>query len=255
MDGETPALVFVHGGVHTGSCWDATIAAIGCRDPRIKSLAVDLPGRRGVAGDLASLSIDGCVRSVSEQILARIGPGGGTDRVVLVGHSLAGVLIPRIVGWLGPSRVQRVVFVACCVPPTGKCVIDTLRFPLNRITRWVIQRSPVISRIPPGVVRFFFANGATAEQREAIRSNLCAESSALLTDVPAIALPPSVPRNWILPTRDRALRPAVQRAFVDGLGGVDRVVSIEAGHEVLITHPDELAAEIIELAFPELPSS
>ena len=250
MGSDTPALVFVHGGVHTGGCWDDTISAIGRAAPEVTCFAVDMPGRRGVPGDLASLTIRACIRSLSDQIIAHLG-AGRDNRVVLVGHSLAGVVIPGIAGRLDAGQVDHVVFVACCVPSPGKCVIDTLRFPLNRITRWVIERSPVISRIPPGLVRFFFVNGATPAQRDAVRANLCSESSAMLTGVPTASLPTSIRTSWVLPIHDRALRPATQRGFIDGLGSVDRVVTIDAGHEVPITHPEELAAAIIRLVFPE----
>lgn len=242
-------LVFVHGGVHAGGCWDDTIAAIARTTPGLDAFAVDMPGRRGIPGDLAALTIEACISSLCGQIVARTG-ADAMHRVVLIGHSLAGVIIPGLACRLG-AVVDQVIFVACCVPPQGKCVIDTLQFPLNRIARWVIQRAQVISRIPPGVVRYFFANGATPAQRGEIRAGLCAESSAMLIEIPRDTLPSTVRTSWVLPTRDRALRPATQRKFIRGLGGADRVMAIDAGHEVMITHPEELAAAISELVLPQ----
>ena len=45
--------------------------------------------------------------------------------VVLVGHSLAGVTLPGVVGAV-PDRLRHVVFVSAAVPPDQGRVIDTL---------------------------------------------------------------------------------------------------------------------------------
>ena len=63
----SPPLVFVHGGSHAGDCWQPTITALEAREPEIAALAVDLPGRRAVPGDLATLTIEQCVDSVVAQ--------------------------------------------------------------------------------------------------------------------------------------------------------------------------------------------
>ena len=68
------ALVFVHGGAHTGRCWDETIAVTPELLPDVDAFAVDLPGRRGIPGELAYLTHDICAHAVADQIRARVGP-------------------------------------------------------------------------------------------------------------------------------------------------------------------------------------
>ena len=240
------ALAFIHGGVHTGRCWDATIESIGELLPGIDAFAVDLPGRRDVPGELASLTRASCADSVATQILERIGPDGGP--VTVVGHSLAGVVIPGLVQRLGVHRVQQVVFVACCVPAPGKSVLQTLPFPLSYIARRIVGRAPVIEA-PPALARVFFGNRATPAQRDAIRANLCAESSALVTGTSTVRLPRGVPTSWILTEHDRALPPRLQRRFIRELGGIDKLVTIDSGHEAMFTHPRELAHLIVQCVY------
>jgi pimeloyl-ACP methyl ester carboxylesterase len=239
------ALAFIHGGVHTGSCWDATIASIRQRLPETNAFAVDLPGRRGVPPDLATLTREICVESVADQILERVGPEAGP--VVIVGHSLAGVVIPSLVHRLGVHRVQHVVFVACCVPPPGRSVVQTLPFPLDRFARRIVERAPVVEA-PPALARYMFGNRATRAQRAAMRANLCAESAALVTGISTVRLPPTVPTSWILTAHDRALPPRLQRKFIRQLG-VDTVATIDSGHEPMFTAPSELASQIVQLVF------
>ncbi len=247
LSAATPAAVaFIHGGVHTGQCWDGTIEVVRELLPETDAFAVDLPGRRGVPGDLASLTHEICVDSVADQILERLGSDG--DPVVVVGHSLAGVVIPSLVHRLGVDRVQHVVFVACCVPPPGKSVLQTLPFPLSRIARRIVDRSPVISA-PPAFARFFFGNRATPAQRGAMRATLCAESAALVTGISTGRLPRTVPTSWILTEHDRALPPRLQRRFIREMGGVDTLVTIDSGHEAMFTQPRKLANQIVECVY------
>ena len=243
----TPAaLAFIHGGVHTGGCWDATIASIAEVLPDVDAFAVDLPGRRDVPGDLASLTHESCADSVTEQILERLGPQGGP--VVVVGHSLAGVVIPGVVQRLGLDRVRHVVFVACCIPTPGRSVLQTLPFPLSRIAGRIIGRAPVIEA-PPAFARVFFGNRATPEQRDAMRANLCADSAALVTGISTARLPQTVGKSWILTEHDRALPPRLQRRFIRELGGVDTLATIDSGHEAMFTHPRELANHIVQCVY------
>lgn len=243
---DAPVLVFLHGGVHTGACWDDTTRAITDLRPGIETLAVDLPGRRGIAGDLATLTIEECVSSVCDQILDNVQIHRNRP-LIMIGHSLAGVVLPGVVNRLGPG-VRQVIFVATCLPPVGQCVVDTLHFGFQPIVRRIANRSPVIAEVPYPLMRWAFGNRATGRQRARMRAHFCSESSRLITEIQTVAFPKSVRTSWILTSRDRALKPAVQRKFIDSLGGVDDVVVMNAGHEVMFTHPQELAATIRNLA-------
>jgi pimeloyl-ACP methyl ester carboxylesterase len=54
--------------------------------------------------------------------------------------------------------------------------------------------------------------------------------------------PAPAPTTWILTLQDRALPPAKQRSFIENLGGVDELVEIDSGHDVMISEPEQLAA-------------
>ena len=50
-----PTIVLVHGGQHSGACWQPTVDALRARDPSARVLAVDLPGHGNEPGNLATL--------------------------------------------------------------------------------------------------------------------------------------------------------------------------------------------------------
>lgn len=54
----------------------------------------------------------------------------------------------------------------------------------------------------------------------------------------------AVPASYVVCARDRALPPAWQQRFAAQLG-VERVLHIDAGHQVMNTHPEVLAEVLL----------
>ena len=79
-------LVLVHGGGHDARCWDRLIDAVAAQSD-VRVLAVDLPGRGTHPGPLRGLTVAACVDAVVDQIR-----GSELQRMVLVGHSMAGMM-------------------------------------------------------------------------------------------------------------------------------------------------------------------
>ncbi|VCT91235.1 2-succinyl-6-hydroxy-2,4-cyclohexadiene-1-carboxylate synthase [Mycolicibacterium hassiacum DSM 44199] len=240
-----PGLVLVHGGAHAGDCWDPTVAEVRRLSPRIPVLAVDLPGRAGKPGDLATATIGGWADSV----IADIDAAGLAD-VVLVGHSMAGVTVPEVAARLGQTRVREIVLVTAFVPPQGRAIVDTLDGPLAPFARLAARFGGLFGgafKPPNPILRYAFCNGMTPEQRRFNLSRLHKESIAIVAErVDRRGLSPDIPRTWVLTTRDRALSPASQQRSIDALGGVETIIRIDACHNVMISHPQQLARILVE---------
>jgi pimeloyl-ACP methyl ester carboxylesterase len=135
-----PGLVLVHGGARAGDCWDLTVAELAGSAPGLRVLAVDLQGRGSRPADLTAVRITDFVASAVADI-----EEAGLGDVVVVGHSMAGLVVPGIVAKLGAARVREMILLAGFIPPQGSSVVDTLRgplAPLARSARW-IQRSSI----------------------------------------------------------------------------------------------------------------
>jgi pimeloyl-ACP methyl ester carboxylesterase len=199
-----PALVLVHGGQHTSRCWEPAVDELARQAPDVRVLAVDLPGRTGAP---------------------------------------AGLTVPGVVAQLGAGRVRRLVLVAACVPPDGGTVLDTLSGPLRSYVARAVRRGRPSPPMPRPLAAWAFCNGMTRSQRRFALDGLCAEATGPTGErVDRSALPGSVPRSWVLTGRDRSLRPLQQRRSIEDLGGVEEVVELDACHDVMISHPAELAA-------------
>ena len=115
--------VFLHGGGQGSWVWSETIAALqrqaGGKSGR--ALALDAPGcgaKRGA--DTAGLDVDGVVA----ELLADISVAGMKD-VVLVGHSQAGTILPRLVE-KQPNLFRQLVYVSCTAPSPGLTLIQQM---------------------------------------------------------------------------------------------------------------------------------
>src|SRR6202012_94664 len=192
---DSAALVLIHGGQHDSRCWQPTIDAINRDAPGTRVLAVNLPGRQGVPGDLDTLNIADCV----EAAVGQIGQAG-LDDIVLVGHSMAGLTVPGVATKLGADRVRRIICVACSVPPQGKRILDTLIPPI----RLAVGRAK--NELPSWMAKWMFTNGMTPQQRAFSLSVLVPDASRLAFEtVDRSGLPDRIPRSWGLGLGGRSL--------------------------------------------------
>jgi pimeloyl-ACP methyl ester carboxylesterase len=240
-----PALVLVHGAQHAADCWDPTVAQIQRLDPELTVLAVDLPGRRGKPGDLATARIDDWVDSVVADI-----DDAGLDEVVIVGHSMAGLTVPGVVAKLGSERVREMILAAAFVPPQGTAFVDTIPGALG----WYARRESAANArkgkpatMPTAWAVFTFCNGMTRAQRQFVRERFYPESpTVVLEKVDRSGMPAAVARTWILTGRDRTLSVETQRRCIEALGGVQTLIDLDTCHDLMVSESERLAEILVE---------
>lgn len=225
-------IVLVHGGGFGASCWDLVLPEL-----RTPALAVDLPGRGRRPADLGSTTLDDFAGAVVDEI-----ERSGWSKVVLVGHSLAGLTLPRVAA-LVPERLARLVFVACTFPEPGRTCLDTFD-PATRDA--ALARLPangwVVDPTPPERVKVIFGNDLDDEQFAWMVDRMVPDAGRVMcapADHTGLAHP--IGRTWVRLLRDAIVPVEVQDASIAGLGDVE-VVDLDAAHMAMISRPAELAA-------------
>jgi pimeloyl-ACP methyl ester carboxylesterase len=209
--------------------------------PDVPVIAADLPGRGSSPAPLSGVTVGRCVDEVVQQI-----EHAGLAEVVLVGHSLAGIVLPGVATALGARRVRRLVFLTCSIPPEGGTVVDVLRGPLRAVAALAARRRSPTS-LPKFVALAAFGNGMSRAQHRVIADALCPEAGWLMREpVSRAGLDPTIPRTWVLTRRDRAITPVQQGRSIANLGGVDECVELDAPHDAMVSHPEELAGILLE---------
>jgi pimeloyl-ACP methyl ester carboxylesterase len=232
--------VLVHGGGFSGSCWDELLPHLTDR-----ALPIDLPGRGSRPGDLTTLTVADFVASVATDVVRE----DLTD-VTLVGHSMAGITLPGVAESI-PTRLRRIVFISCAVPPHGTSVGEVLGS-FSPSTAAIAERlgdELVDARgvLHPELATTMFCNDMNGTQTASTLTRQVPESVAVLTeptDLTGLGQP--IPRTYVRLTLDASLSLDTQDQMIKNLGDVE-VVDLDSGHMAMISHPRELAALLNKL--------
>lgn len=225
------SFVLVHGGAHAAWCWDRLVPHLNA-DPRVGAVvAVDLTGH-GARRDVKPLE-DVTLADYVDDVVREI-EGRDLREVVLVGHSLAGITIPRAAARVA-SRMRRLVHLSTSSPPAGRSIDELMEHPLSPLSRGVDFRA-------------MFANDLDDESMAWLLSNLGPEPPGPLREPVAPAdLPAGLGSTYVLLQRDEALPPAFQREQARN-ARVDEVVPFDAGHSAFASRPRELARLLLRYA-------
>ena len=228
--------VLVHGGAHGAWCWERMI-------PHLEddAVAIDLPGRGANPAPLDSLTAADWGQAVVETITEL-----DAEKVILVGHSLAGITLPRVAEAI-PERLSRMVFVSCAVPPDGGSVIDILTPEIRPLAEQNLKEKQA-SSLPEAVAREMFCGDMTEEQARFVLDRLVPEAWGPMLEPCSLAgLSRGVPTTYVKLLEDTVLPPALQDQMIAHMGEVE-VVELEAGHDAMVSQPEGLAALLNRLA-------
>jgi pimeloyl-ACP methyl ester carboxylesterase len=227
-------IALVHGSYHGAWCWDFLRPELERRGHRV--IAMDLPISDPTLG----------AADYAKAIEDALDPD---TEPILVGHSMAGLIIPLVAA---NRPVRRLVFLAAFLPASGKSAND------QRATE------PIDGRVPPSsaewtdlgddvwmvgpntATELFFHDAPAAVARWATQ-RLRAQSYGVLKEITPLAAWPDVESRSIVCRDDRAINPAWVRAAARERLGVE-AIELPGAHSPFLTRPRELAQVIDSLA-------
>lgn len=220
----------VHGASHGAWCWERLAPELEARGAR--AVAVDLPCADPAAGAIRYAEV------VAEALAAVEG------KLVLVGHSLGGVVIP-LVAELRP--VARLVYVAAFLPQPGRSVAQQLAtesvFVAGFGAGLVRNEDGSSSWRPEAALETLYHDCDPEVTRRAV-ARLRPQAPTPLKEPCPLAALPAVPSAYVLCRDDRVVdRAWARRAVPERLGVEPR--ELPGGHCPLLARPAELAAVLI----------
>jgi len=233
----TTNFALLHGGGQGGWIWNETRAALEQQGgDELRVVAFDHPGCGSKrARDTSGLSVD----DVAEEFVADL-LGSGMRDIILVGHSNAGTIMPKVAA-MAPHLLRRYVYVSCIAPPPGASVRQVMSEGRhNSITRETLSG---------GRLRDMFCNDMAPDFADAFMAKLGQDSwptlRALDETVWAYDHLADKPSTYIICLQDQALPAEWQDTFATRVHAKRRV-RIDAGHQVMNTRPQGLA-EILRM--------
>lgn len=231
--------VLIHGAYHGGWCWRHVtphLAAAGHA-----ASAPDLPGH-GADEACREVTLDDYVEAVCGHLRRSETPA------VLVGHSMAGVVIAAAAERV-PELVRRLVFVTAYLPADGQSLADLARADTDSLVR-VTRAGPAgagafVSVREDALIEAFYGS-SPADDVAFARVRLVAEAVAPMTAPVRLTLGRfgKVPRVYIGCRRDRAISPALQRRMLAATPCA-RVIELDCDHSPFFSAPRALADAII----------
>ena len=200
----------IHGSGDGGWSWHLVERAL--RELGHEAVAPELPTDREDA------TWDDCVRAVVDAV-------GDADRVVVVGHSSGGFVVPLVADRVG-AALQ--VFVAGLVPRPGESA-----------TEWFDDVGWFAAGAGDPVADFFH-DVPPGLAREAMARDRPTSEQLALTPWPGDVLP-GIPARYVVTCRDRFIPAEVQRRVAAERLGIALPDEIEAGHCVALGRPGGLA--------------
>lgn len=235
--------ILVHGAWHGGWCWRQVAARL----VRLGHAVArpDLPGHGDDHTPMADITLEAYVARVQQVVEAAEPP------VVLVGHSMGGVVISEVAERV-PGHVDQLVYLAAALLADGETMLDlSFADEGSRVTANLVLSADgsFVTLDPHGIRECFFADCDALDS-----------AWATMRLVPQAVAPLAapihvthdrwgrVPRAFIVCEHDHAISPAVQRERCARIG-VDELVTIATGHSPFLSDP-ELLAETLDMLGP-----
>jgi pimeloyl-ACP methyl ester carboxylesterase len=236
--------VLVHGASHGAWCWDDVGAHLAARGHRVVTL--DLPGHGRRAAEARRAGVAVYARAVVDTMARE-----GVSRGILVGHSMAGIVIPKAAE-LAPARVARLIFLAAVALPSGSSLAEG-HFP--PATRAVVRG--IAAARGDGTYHYSAEHAWSRYLGDLPRGHpAVARALALLTPQPVRPVfervdlsrfyAMAVPRDYVRCLADVAVPPAKAAGYAARLGV--RPVDLDTAHDPMVSAPDVLARLLEQLA-------
>jgi len=232
--------VLVHGGGHGGWCFKPLAAIL-----RAAGHTVHAPTLTGLADRqhlrTAATDLDTHIRDVAEFMHFE-----DLSEAILVGHSYGGMVITGTAD-RQPGRTGHLVYLDAAIPLDGEALTDVSPGLLAFAARNRVVDGVELGLFPDAAASAVYGLDASpwrdwAMERLTPHPWRTFTQPLVLRDPDALA---KVPRTMINCTGTLALRPPETRGrWLEG----ERVWSLDAPHDLMLTHPEDVAELLLRLA-------
>lgn len=227
-------IALVHGSYHGAWCWNPLVPELERLGHRVVTMDLPITDPALGAADYA--------RAVDNALDPRSEP-------VLVGHSMAGLVIPLVAA---RRPVRRLVFLAAFLASPGRSANEQRateaidgRVP-PKTAEWTDLGDDVWMVGPNTATELFFHDAPAAVARWATQ-RLRPQSYRVMSEITPLMTWPDVESRAIVCRDDRAINPEWVRASARSRLGVE-AIEIGGGHSPFLTRPTELAQVLHALA-------
>lgn len=233
--------VLVHGAWLAPYSWDVVSKELKASGAHV--VVIELPGHGTEQTPPQNLSLDVYRDKVIDAINKINGP------VILVGHSLAGMVISEVAEKI-PAKIEKLVFVGAYVPANGQSLLDLANTdPQSLLGPSLIPSSDKLTLdVKHENITNVFCADASPETKELVLKNFKPEPAIPFTNAAVISADNfgKVSKCYIHTLQDHVIGIDLQNRMVNAAGIAD-VYSLESSHTPFFSMPDKLTALLLKI--------
>jgi len=235
---NSETIVLVHGAWSDVTAWQAVIPLLKAQGHEV--IAVNLPGHGTDATSFANISLQSYADVVKNAI-------GDRKNVILVGHSMAGLVISQVAEEI-PGQIKTLVYLAAYLPRNGESLLSLAKQDAgSHVGKYLqIDQNTGSANVARDGIIDVFAADAPAQADDLIINSVKAEPLAPLATPVTLTDEKfgSVKKVYIHTLEDHAVSFPFQQTMVAN-GHVAKEYSLPSSHTPFISMPDKLAAILI----------
>ncbi|MFN8277001.1 MAG: alpha/beta fold hydrolase [Chitinophagales bacterium] len=239
--GRYPTYVLVHGAWADESAWGMVRNALA---ERANVVVVNLPAHGIDLTDGKTTGMNDYVKTVTDVV--RQQPG----KVILVGHSMAGMIISQVAENL-PAKIDRLIYVAAYLPKSGQSAAGITNAFLNNkpIEAFEFNSDYSLVSIKKAALTDVVCADCPAYMKDILVKYHKAEPVKGLNDVVTLgAAFQSVPKYYISTTNDKAVPYALQKQMIANNGTIRQVIEMNTSHLPFVSQPAQFIETLKRMA-------
>ncbi len=234
--------ILVHGAWHGAWCWDKVIPLLQAKGH--KAVAIDLPGHGKDIGRTEDISLNDYVNAVIKVANEQAGP------VILVGHSMAGIVISQTAEKLGSKKILSLIYLDAFLPKNGESLFSLVEATLKNlppnsgkadiIANIITSDDHKTNFINPAMAAELFYHDCSDDDKKMAVSKMTSEFIAPLA-TPVILTDNvygAIPKYYILCTESKNM----DNTFISTNVPCKKVYKLASSHSPFFSMPDKLVA-------------
>lgn len=231
--------VLVHGASHGAWCWNKVVPILQRSGHTV--VTPDLPGHGSDETPIRDITLKAYTDRICEVIDAQ------DDSVILVGHSMAGIVITQVAEYR-PDKIRMLVYLTALIPTNGNSMLETTEEIRNPSTR--IMADDQLSYVyREELLKELFYGDCSEEDISFARSMLVPQATRPTQEAVHIseARYGRVRRVYIECLQDGIIPPTFQKKMYTAVP-CEEVISMNTSHSPFFSAPLDLASHLLSLA-------
>lgn len=232
---RTNTFVLVHGAWQAPYVWDAVRTDLEKAGNNV--IVVGLPGHGSDKTPPHTLSIDAYSNAVMDAMATVQTP------VILVGHSMAGMVISNVAERM-PEKIAKLVYIGAFLPANGQALTDlAYSDPDSKLGPALVPSADqlTIDVKPENLTDLFIADGTPADQA-LVQANYRAEPAIPFTNKVTLSAERfgAVQKVYVKTLQDVVISPGLQDRMIAAAGITD-VRTVDTSHSPFLAKPTEVS--------------